>query len=423
MAVMASLRHRLVALGSPVVTGSVLVLVVNDHVLKERFPGWLTGKLSDFAGVALVALLVGLVSGRPRLSVMSTAVAFAALKTVPGVAELAAPILGGLTRRDPMDVMAIAVLPFVLNWLTRRVERQSLSAQKVLSLTTLVLSVFAIGATMCDGPSGVQSFTVRGSSVWTPVSKENETDSGWVRSDDGGATFVAAEAPPGQSVEPPPLFNTACLSNGVCIRGLENDVMEERQPNGRWVPAYGFDRKNRRAIGLDRVQCYPIFVRPVVVRTALGESVLVPMGYQGAFVRDPAGRWRQQAIGRDIPTVKATAVNPARLPRIPRWKSLVELSPPLLALGSLVIFFVLRIRAQRPRVVFLLASVVGAVATASVLLAGQYRGDGVKNLDDVPLRLPALALTVFLVSIGYATYEHRAAKRDRHAREAELDLL
>jgi len=36
----------------PLSLAAVALLVLNDHLLKARFPGWWTGKLSDFAGLA-----------------------------------------------------------------------------------------------------------------------------------------------------------------------------------------------------------------------------------------------------------------------------------------------------------------------------------------------------------------------------------
>ncbi len=42
----------------PVPVLGILVLLLNDHVLKEAFPGLVTGKLSDFAGLAFFPLLL-----------------------------------------------------------------------------------------------------------------------------------------------------------------------------------------------------------------------------------------------------------------------------------------------------------------------------------------------------------------------------
>src|SRR5690242_17575868 len=37
----------------PLVLGAVAVLILNDHLLKARWPSWWTGKLSDVAGLAM----------------------------------------------------------------------------------------------------------------------------------------------------------------------------------------------------------------------------------------------------------------------------------------------------------------------------------------------------------------------------------
>ena len=72
----------------PVALGAVLVLVVNDHVLKAHVPGVITGKLSDVAGMVffpllLVTLLDPLFRGRWLLpfACLATGVAFALVKT------------------------------------------------------------------------------------------------------------------------------------------------------------------------------------------------------------------------------------------------------------------------------------------------------------------------------------------------------
>ena len=68
----------------------VAVLVLNDHVLKARFPGFVTGKLSDFAGLLFFPLLlvdaIRLSFRRePRHALgaacAATAIVFAAVKT------------------------------------------------------------------------------------------------------------------------------------------------------------------------------------------------------------------------------------------------------------------------------------------------------------------------------------------------------
>lgn len=42
----------------PMALVTLVALVVNDHWLKTRYPGWVTGKLSDFAGLLLLPILI-----------------------------------------------------------------------------------------------------------------------------------------------------------------------------------------------------------------------------------------------------------------------------------------------------------------------------------------------------------------------------
>ena len=50
-------------LATPAFIAVVFVLGLNDQVLKHTWPGWLTGKLSDVAGVAMVATLAAVCVG------------------------------------------------------------------------------------------------------------------------------------------------------------------------------------------------------------------------------------------------------------------------------------------------------------------------------------------------------------------------
>lgn len=89
---------------------SVGLLLLNDHVLKATWPGLVTGKLSDVAGVAMVAILLTAAVARPSIGFAVTAVSVTLLKTVPAVAVMAAPVLGGVTLTDPTDLIALLVL-------------------------------------------------------------------------------------------------------------------------------------------------------------------------------------------------------------------------------------------------------------------------------------------------------------------------
>ncbi len=109
----------------PVTIAAVAVLVVNDHLLKGAgvLPGWLTGKLSDVAGMfffpvllaALVHGLAGAMGKKPseRLvavaAAFATGVAFTLLKTsAPFNAWLT--VVWGVNVMDPTDLLAVPMV-------------------------------------------------------------------------------------------------------------------------------------------------------------------------------------------------------------------------------------------------------------------------------------------------------------------------
>lgn len=121
----------------PVPLGAVLVLVVNDHLLKQAgvLPAAVTGKLSDLAGLAFFPLLltalgdlvllgvarlgppVDFTLGRRKLAaaIAATAAVFTAVKLSPAAADAAAGALTAIGIRsrivaDPSDLLALPAL-------------------------------------------------------------------------------------------------------------------------------------------------------------------------------------------------------------------------------------------------------------------------------------------------------------------------
>lgn len=107
-------------LARPLPLSAVTLLVLNDHVLKHAHvvPGWLTGKLSDFAGLfffpILLFALASRVLGAPaperrvaRASVLAgaTVLVFAAIKVIPACNDVASRVLGHVVL-DATDLWA-----------------------------------------------------------------------------------------------------------------------------------------------------------------------------------------------------------------------------------------------------------------------------------------------------------------------------
>lgn len=116
---------------------AVVLLAVNDHVLKGAgvLPGWLTGKLSDLAGLFVApALLAALLGARSRRGVLAahgaTGLVFAAIKasaTASGwfVAALAAAGLRWRNWVDPTDLLALPALWASWRWLTPAMRQEA----------------------------------------------------------------------------------------------------------------------------------------------------------------------------------------------------------------------------------------------------------------------------------------------------------
>lgn len=98
----------------PVALAGLALLVLNDHVLKGAAPAWLTGKLSDVAGLVLLpflalALLDVVRRRQPpgvraaAVAAAATALAFSAVKLVEPLRSAAA-VAGGWLRA-PLDAL------------------------------------------------------------------------------------------------------------------------------------------------------------------------------------------------------------------------------------------------------------------------------------------------------------------------------
>jgi hypothetical protein len=109
----------------PVTVLALVVLVANDHVLKARIPGLVTGKLSDVAGLVVtppllavvVVVLVGPLRARAVAfaAIAATGVGFAAVKAFPAIALIASGVWSAangpsIIIADRSDLIALPAL-------------------------------------------------------------------------------------------------------------------------------------------------------------------------------------------------------------------------------------------------------------------------------------------------------------------------
>ena len=157
-------RSLLAWLVHPVTLVAVVLLAVNDHVFKARYPGLLTGKLSDAAGlmVAPPLLALALMPFLPRRSakvlactaVTVTGAGFCAVKLSPTGAAVTSAVWSNLTGPSMIlaDQTDLAVLPALgLAWWawTRACRRplSRLAARRLATLIALPAATLALVAT------------------------------------------------------------------------------------------------------------------------------------------------------------------------------------------------------------------------------------------------------------------------------------
>ncbi len=139
---------------SPAFLLSVGLLVLNDHLLKSSNPGWLTGKLSDFAGLfAFAVFWLVVFPQRPRFVLAAIAMIFSFWKS-----SLSQPLFdawNGLgvfqigRTVDYSDLIALAMLPLA-KWFYDRATHVTASPRWV--AVSAVAALFAFTATS-PGPT------------------------------------------------------------------------------------------------------------------------------------------------------------------------------------------------------------------------------------------------------------------------------
>ena len=143
---------------------AVLVLVINDHVLKGSglLPGALTGKLSDIAGLFFFPLLLASIyrglfgERRPSTapvgwSVALTAIFFAALKTSPTFNAWVS-VFWGPHQLDPTDTLAIAASGLAWAWARHRASAPRVESRQNLLWQVVVVCVASFASFATSAP-------------------------------------------------------------------------------------------------------------------------------------------------------------------------------------------------------------------------------------------------------------------------------
>ena len=401
--------NRIERLIHPAVVGAVAVLALNDHVLKPRWPGTVTGKLSDVAGLFVVAVTAAAIAGpqhrrRSTFALAAAGATFAGLKLMPGVAALAAPVLGGTTIVDPTDLVALVALPFA-HRLVRSQRTDSVGGAQVLAATLAVTAgTFSVTATSCIEAEGVIGFALVPAGVLAGVGRPGDPATEYL-SADGGRTWMIYDP---SVVRPgPPLVQQTqiCLNDARCYRVADNNRVEQQDAGGAWHTAFAFTDEQIRRMRLRADSCSgrgepeQMFASltptgPTSPSDLNPPTVLVSMVTQGLLRLDPdAGRWERLAVG---------PARPLSL-RGPSWLADLSKLPLLFLVITPALYLVHRKRHSRRRriVMAAVATAVAAtigLATLSVLVVTL----GTADYAVFGAAVAVLSVTAFLVSLAVA---------------------
>ncbi|MEU4550929.1 hypothetical protein [Micromonospora violae] len=311
---------------------ALILLLVNDHVLKAAFPGLLTGKLSDVAGLVLapplVAVLLTLLV--PRLPARAAALAglvvvgagFAVVKSSGYAAELASSawtVLAGpsLVRADWTDLLTLPALGLAW-WSWTRSRRRPVrrrAARLVRMLVVLPPALFAVAATspyqypyavgtaLLDGHPAVSIDVGYDDRTWP----DGPADGRWLISQDGGTTWrPAVEAEKMRLARQGPGQRQACVPTEPqrCYRAVADHLRVEQSDDAGLTWQVAWEVSDARREELARRYRNPGDIRrhfasrDLIVYPAVGggHEVLVANGREGILHRRPDGGWQRDGF-------------------------------------------------------------------------------------------------------------------------------
>lgn len=339
---MNTFRTALKALSHPLSLFAIVILLVNDHILKVVMPSSLTGKLSDFAGLFffpfLLAGLLGLVgeslgaSSRriARIALGLTALWFAGIKTIPALntftAEVAEVFLGHPTFYvlDPTDLLSLVVLPFAWNlWRRMEEERRAVSLKPAQIFAFGLAVVGTMASSPCMGVPEIQRVIAFENRLYVQYKPEYQDAYVLSSSEDAKVwQYVEEQIPPPiltafQETKPFPIL--VCVANNpqICYRITGNKFIETSQDKGQtwqiaWrAPVWRTDYYTR-LVGIRWCSEFPDFVPNdlIIVPNANNSyRVVAALGNQGLLTFVPTQGWEQIAVDEIEPLLPFVPLN------------------------------------------------------------------------------------------------------------------
>lgn len=333
---MNTFNFSLRALKHPLSLVSIGLLLLNDQVLKMAAPSWLTGKLSDFAGLFffpfLLICLLSLFRLAPNAAGWTafglTAVWFAGIKTVPFanlVTESAISWLTGTPSHialEPSDLMAlISLWPAWLLW--RHVAALGPAVEK--RPGWIAWAVLAIGwlgtvATSCPPILSVKRLAVVDTTIYARAGDEVSNPPVF-KSSDGGRTWDQVTNAASNLPDVVAMLNTSVSSlyqlcnpqiPSACYRiagaeRVEESVDGDQHWQTAWEVPWGRRQYMDRRLkgGLLACRKPSVDMGPydlAFVDTAGHRALVVAMGNEGVLLRTSAVTWERIGVSLAHPT-------------------------------------------------------------------------------------------------------------------------
>ncbi|WP_433351553.1 hypothetical protein ACQP25_00740 [Microtetraspora malaysiensis] len=294
--------HALAWLGHPVTVLALAVLLLNDHVLKGLWPGPVTGKLSDVAGLVVAPPLATLLLRCPApVAIALTGTLFTLVKATAAGAEAASwlwsLLIPSRVVADPTDLIALPALG--LAWLAWRQAVRRPPVRLPHAVLVVPVAVFAVTATSAipPAPSAV-SVAVNGTAVVVDV-----TDHQARASTDGGATWHPwtenrTYAP--QSSACVPGEQAHCYRIRPGLLGVEETTDGGNTWSTSWAVSSGrrhwldrtYQNSDPQGLPSDLAASRALAVQAVPGGTG-AHIVVVANGPDGVAIRDASGLWQR----------------------------------------------------------------------------------------------------------------------------------
>jgi hypothetical protein len=308
-------------LSQPLSVGAILLLLINDHLLRIYWPSWWTGKIGDFAWLyftpfALAAILAWLIPSHWKHHETTVfALAFALTGGVFSLANTSAMfhlwlinllenILGTpiSLRRDPTDI--IALISLVMAWQMWIREKRSQHKSSQTGLTLIPVAALLTIANMAVWPDnrGIECLVLHEDRITAYTESLPYVDTAF-ESQDGGYSWQTSSDSDRTGCTPFENNETLDPSNpDIRYRFTNPNIIEFSSDGGAtWQEDFLIEPIGEVEETLIRKTHHgPIILENRLLDTIIDPAsgnLLLAMGHRGLLMREANGNWNWMAVG------------------------------------------------------------------------------------------------------------------------------